>query len=435
MIKFIILVIIMNAVLVVGNLTTHDVFMKINAPDQVEAGSEVEVEIELHKAGLSGFARFQQQLPHGVTAIPVYPADMDFSFEDNTVKMIWLSLPQDNIITLRYRIRLNERLKGNLQLDGTFSYIENNQRRVTSVSGPLLAVNPSPAIETKYLVEIGEADRKLLSPSPVNELSGKIAAIRQYPMPVDDLGYIVNILVSKEGNNHIAKIEETIPEGYTAVELESKGGIFSFSDQRVRIIWNNLPTGNHFIVSYRLIPGNGSTGEPRPDGEFSIMSRGITASRQIIHKNEDIKGLTVSQTTELIASVQGENTGPLQSPASRPAQGQLLASISSGIELKNPLQTEPGVYYRVQIAAGQRPVDIDRYFSRMNITGEVQTEIHDGWIKYSIGSYYNYRTARDQRVLIRNTTSIGGAFVAAYNEGTRITVQEALMISKHKWYQ
>ena len=63
-------------------------------------------------------------------------------------------------------------------------------------------------------------------------------------------------------------------------------------------------------------------------------------------------------------------------------------------------------------------------------------ENHNGWIKYTTGKYTQYKDARDARVRITNASSkLPGPFVTAYNDGERITVQEALLVSKQLWYK
>jgi len=60
--------------------------------------------------------------------------------------------------------------------------------------------------------------------------------------------------------------------------------------------------------------------------------------------------------------------------------------------------------------------------------------MNGGFTKYTVGNYQDYKAVRDAREDIRNK-GIVGPFVVSYNSGSRITVQEALMISHQQWYK
>ena len=60
-------------------------------------------------------------------------------------------------------------------------------------------------------------------------------------------------------------------------------------------------------------------------------------------------------------------------------------------------------------------------------------DMHEGWHKFTVGQFNRYKEARNHRENVRSNNKIVGPFVTAYNQGTRITVQEALMITKQQW--
>ncbi len=440
MFKYIIFAITLNVIMFLGFFSKENVFLHLGAPAAAEAGTTIEVELELHKSAITGFARFQQELPPGITASPVYPSDVNFSFDENTVRMIWLNLPGDKTFTVRYRLHIDERLKGELKLEGTFSYIENNERMTASAEEITVNITPSPHIDEELIVDLSEAD-KLHPPVPATYAPvAEAVAVRQLPVEDDDRGYLVNIMINKGDRSSFAKIEERVPRGFTAEAVESRGGTFSFSDQIATIIWRKLPPENNFIVSYRLIPDELTDEAPRPEGSFSFMHDNITTTYHVVERDIPLSSLEGAGKQELIASAALEvrTTAPERSPAARPPSTPLPsapAAVMPERGLTRPLPPEQGVYYRVQLAAGRRPVDPESYFKHLDIPFNIHTEIHEGWYKYSVGSFYDYRSARDQRVNIWNTTPVGDAFVSAYNDGLRITVQEALAIANHRWYR
>ena len=82
-------------------------------------------------------------------------------------------------------------------------------------------------------------------------------------------------------------------------------------------------------------------------------------------------------------------------------------------------------------------MEYELYLSKFNdlfkISDEVLSETHEGWFKYTTGNYSEYKAARDRRVKLADNDVNTGPFVTAYNNGNRITVQEALMVANQKW--
>ena len=426
--------------------------VKMDVPGQVNAGSEFEVRITLDKGDLESFSRFQQAIPLGLTAISGTSANADFTFEENRVRLIWLKMPADEELTFTYRVKVDERLKGTFDLTGQFSYIEDNERKVVDISPVVITIVPSPTVDPSLIVDISEFDKKAVPyVQPFEGIADNIACIRQEPVPDNDGTYIVHLLVNKNDMKQFAKIEEAIPAGYTASSIDPKQAIFTFTNQTAKFLWMNMPTDAYFTVSYKLIPRNQSV-LPAPDinGKFSYMANEKTLSVDIIEKQSDLLALGRDEVYNLITSALSEptqgavasqeimaNTPPVDLNNEQPSNTEVpFVPVQ---DLQQPetrsLDIENGIYYRIQVAAGHQPVNINRYFSRLKIELEVRSEEHDGWRKYSVGSFAEYREARDYRIHIWNTTPVKDAFVTAYNDGTRITVQEALMITDQKWYQ
>ncbi|MBN1157738.1 MAG: hypothetical protein JXA61_00005, partial [Bacteroidales bacterium] len=435
------------------------------------------ITLTLKKGDLESFSRFQQDIPAGLMASSGNSANADFTFSDKRVRLIWLRLPESNEFTASYRVKVDERLKGTLNLSGEFSYIENNQRKSLELKPVTIDIKPSETIDPSLIVDINDFEEAVIPYiRPFSEESANIVCLRQKPYPGGDGTYIVNILVSKNNARQFAKIEEIIPDGYTASSIDPKEAIFTFKDQTVKFLWMNMPLDAYFTISYRLIPRNQAVlPPPEIEGSFSFLVDEKTIMIDILERdvelmamdrdeiytlitqtlNEPVQQSTVPLTAETTVPADVEKPEinnqsalamepetavkelpdiPPETPAVQPdAEKTTTSETASGDSYI--LEPEKGIYYRIQIAAGHKPVNISRYFGNMNLEMEVQMEEHEGWKKYTVGYFDEYREARDYRIHIWNTTPVKDAFVTAYSNGTRITVQEALMISEQKWYQ
>jgi hypothetical protein len=461
--------------LFIGAFYSGEVNLQVNTPQSVTAGDEFQVQVKLAKGKLVSFSRMLQELPAGLRATSVNSANADFTYKDNKIRLIWLKMPEDDSITITYTIKVDQRLKGNFDLGGKFSYIEDNERVTIEAAPVSININPNPNIDPKLIVDIKDFKDKVI-PDLTPTDQAPVAVFRQKPFPTGDAdnSYIVNVLVYKENAQKFAKIEETLPPGFTAIKIDSKEGIFVQKDGLAKFLWMSMPSAPFYMVSYRLVPNKGVSAAPVLKGLFSYVVDDKTLVKDIIEREEnltllssdDVKKLAneanakpliaiakeevktdsviVAQKTEqpeekepVKVIEEAKKEIPVQANTEKPKKWQQFLNKNKQADVNQAFKLEPenGVYFRVQLAAGHKPVNIKRYFKRFKIGDEVRAEQHEGWHKYSIGSFPDYKLARDYRVHIWNTTPIADAFVAAYNTGQRITVQEALMVTNQKWYK
>jgi cell division septation protein DedD len=119
-----------------------------NFPAAVRPGSDFMMEIKISKGNITGLAKFQQYIPSGMTATAMASAGADFSFEQQNVKFIWTSVAPDAEITLRYKISVSPTLSGKKFLSGTFSYVENDRTKKSSLVPKEIDVTPgAPVVE------------------------------------------------------------------------------------------------------------------------------------------------------------------------------------------------------------------------------------------------------------------------------------------------
>ena len=496
-----------------------------NFPESVVAGTDYVVEIKISKGDIGGFAELQQTLPDGFNATAIDSKTGAFSFTDHEVKIIWMSLPVEKEFSIKYKLTIAVGNSNQGFLDGQFSYLDNNQKTTVNLEQKKIMIDNSMAKINLNSTSDGSSIATVSSP-----MSGPVMCTRYVNNQYKPNQIMVEIQIANDSISGFAKLEETIPAGFTAEALDAHNAVFSFVDNKAKFLWMSFPFEKEFRVSYILMPAGASPDAALIDGALSFtldqQSKKFTiASSQVSMKSNrmllqvDASGNTVEPTlnaidtavlpvtslsslstdpnkTEITSLATGEET--TTDSSSKSNEPSPMAVIAIGADV-NPIATEnntqenvtptenaskestvnenivstsskpkteksettetanasqssaplgkveatktltsipdapKGISFRVQICAVHKPVEVIYFKENYKINEEVYAEMHEGWHKFTVNNVSTYKLARDKREELRSNEMVKGPFVAAYNSGSRITVQEALMIANQKW--
>lgn len=454
------------AFLIVAVFQKEEVKISQNLPNSLKPGTSAIVEVEIDKSNVTGFAKYQVNLDKGLTAELIESAGASFTFNDQKAKFIWMALPDARKFKIKYRITAESNAVGNLTVDSRFSYIYDNVRKNKDVPAHAIAVGDESNLANQDIDS--KPEEKTKNQRAEAKITREITStgINQWK---------VELAIQKSDLQGFAKIEEVIPNGYTAIDLNSSSAVFSLDDTKVKYIWYDIPERETVFISYKLLPVIAMNADvPNINGNFSFLKNEETVVIPIVGKDIDtpmpdeeleiddeeifadepeqeekmdevaqadnIKEKESSATDEPIAEEKEESVTELEpvaqhKPSSKANKNDRPKSPTDG-NIVNVPEPEKGVYYRVQIAAGKNNLQADTFAKIYSFSEGFKLENQDGLFKYTTGYFEIYKAARDGRERITaKYDKFKGPFVAAYNDGERISVQEALMITNQKWFQ
>jgi hypothetical protein len=450
------LIVPINLIFFVGLTTflSSDLEIQQDAPDRIPTQGNCEVTLTVKKGEVSGFAKLQHAFPEGIEVEALETAGATFTFSDQKMKWIWMALPAEESFQIKYKLTVTDAAITEVELGGAFSFLEENNRK-------------SYFIQSKML-QVGAA--------PVEEVKVPVVATKRTVTDEGNGNYLVQIDLTRENVVGFAKVQEFIPEGATATSVNEKESVFSVVNNKVKFVWMNLPTEDQFSVSYRINMNGGTLDESSLTGEFAYVHDGQTMKASILAEGMQLAENSI-ETTETNIEDEPENTETTsetaliqdEAPSPQVEEEIVLAAVTPSNEepeeeasepvVNETEETEPtpvkpttrevapskkittvpvantGINYRVQLIAGHNNVDQAYFASQFSYSGSFIVENHEGWMKYTTGDYPIYGDARNGREDIKSSYAFPGPFVVAYNNGERITVQEALMITNQKWVQ
>jgi hypothetical protein len=407
------------------NFLLEDVTVEQSLPDRVEIGNEFVVTVTIDKSTIEGYAKFQVVLPEGVTATEIETGVAKFNFESKKAKFVWMTLPEDRVFEISYKITVTDPNLKEVPVGGTFSYLDENQRMTVDLPARIVKMGKEEII----VEEIPEAE----------------VTVARTIKSVSEHLYLITLNIHYSNVSGFAKIQDIVPSGSDVKPDDASDAVFSILDTKVKYVWMNFPEDKHDIaVSYFVDLTNAESKKiSEIAGEFAFIHDGESRKIQITNP-------TAIDFVEIDKPVLADTETPKEEIPVEvvPAPVETADFIEQEIPVKKEVQEEKpvdipvtstpspqtGVVYKVQVMAAHKSVNVSTYFNKTyKFSNKVEMDAHQGWMKYLTGGHDKYVSARDMRNNYNQNYKFNGPFVVAYNNGERITVQEALMITNQKW--
>ena len=453
------------------------------APSALSPGEKVLVEVTIDKADIQGFAKMEIIFPEGFIATPAETAGASFTFSDKKARFVWMTLPTDQSFKVTYYLECDPNFSGKYEVKGTFSYINDNERVDYKVPVVQVMVSKSDVVAATT-TETTQPDNTSTtttettnnaSTETTNTTENNVAASNSTEMSVtrtitqiSPTEFKVDVLILNSNIQGFAKIFETSDANTKIEKIQDANATVTIDKNTVKFVWFEMPVSPAIAIAYKVktlaptavvptINGKLSFVESNNPKEIAIIQGAAVASDVIAYNTETNNSETKTESTTTTENTTNNNTAgnTNSTKTDNSTKVENTASNSNSntdVKTSKDVRTNPskgsetavtsvpsaetGITYKVQILAAHRVVNKSYFQSKHGYDGAFNIENHEGWVKYTTGRFDEYKSARDERERLKgNYNTLPGPFVTAYNNGERITVQEALLITKQQWYK
>jgi hypothetical protein len=409
-------------------------------PLQLELNESSVVKVSIQKSKLSGFAKLEIDIPEGYAVSALDTKGASFTFTKGKMRFVWMNLPNNDKYDVSYRITHLEGVSNLESVKGVFSFIQDNKRSDVKIETQL---KPS---EQPLL------DANGFGVTYLNSNQENPSCERKVSKSAD--GFTVELLIKLNGLKGFLKLQEWVSEGCSLTKSQNAAATVTVDGSKIKFVWFEVPDAPSMVVKYKVIcpqlPESGLQIDGKMSFVFENNPREIPVTMMDNHSNQkkaeetanvtEVKDTSIEEKKEEIqVPVSDQKVIVVPESTSNVKEAEVKADVDqnrSTPEVKELSRTERQVNYKVQLMASHRKVSEEEWKTKYGFTDNYSVENHEGWMKWTHGDFNEYKTAKQYRnEVTQRCPLLPGPFVTAYQDGKRITVQEALMITQQPWVQ
>ncbi|MFM7814697.1 MAG: hypothetical protein ACKO66_09295, partial [Flavobacteriales bacterium] len=292
--------------------------VQTDMPTELQAGGKRSVQVTINKDQVQGFSKLEFTLPNGISAVAGDTKGGSFTFTGQKAKFIWMTLPEQSSFSISYEIQVAENVAGDFQIQGVFSYVNQNKREDLKLTPQRFHVR---GIDSPQSLEgLVESNPNVKTEPELLELICSREVTR-----ISDTEFLVRLIVVNNKIEGFGKILELLPDNCTT-ERENDGGAIITQDMHsIKFVWFEVPLSESFEVSYRVFCTS-------PEamltirGELSYTEGGKPVTDKIQQAAETNETTVAEQTSE---DPKANETQPTEVAADNQTNGNADASQSS----------------------------------------------------------------------------------------------------------
>jgi len=289
----------------------------------------------------------------------------------------------------------------------------------------------------------------------------------------------LSIVLPLNARSGMARLQFDFPKGFEVQEGNNGGALFTYASNLLQLLWVQLPSTDSLRCSVKVQCLQGFGGKVEVPCRFYFIEAGerkevVLNSCKFSVSGEATKRFTpikrdeqkveppVLKTNTKAPSVENKKQSKeeaakeveqKQNPMPgkdkpetkakvaeqpKPVQTEKVSSIVTKVEETNKAsESKPkeksanGISFRIQLAASSEKSPLENIASRFNLkAADVREELHNGMYKYTTGSFTSLAGARE--AMGKNSAMKSGCFIAGYENGTRIALEDAIRLAKNK---
>jgi hypothetical protein len=267
----------------------------------------------------------------------------------------------------------------------------------------------------------------------------------------------IQLVIHNYQRTDFAKIEQTLPEGYKALAPPEFSKYFTFVDQKVKFVWEKLPSEEFITVKYSILNDNPSEPTLVLGGKFQLITDNNIYSSDIKEKkvkvnmpavvadntnktnitdntnktnvsdNTNKTNITDNTNKTIVSDNTNTNKTIKNTTNTNSSTGTLFSvlkvnaySDANPIPFNVPLPA--GIVFKVQIGAFRNLLKNTTFKGLNPLSSEKEpgSELY----KYLVGLFRSYEGAREVQSEVKKL-GYTDAFVVAYKDGKRIPLWQA----------